>query len=65
MMNINLSEAQFKYLFKLLDSELRSRGIDSLGSVVDLYNTLHAAEAVMQEEPTTDEDIETDSTKDT
>ena len=40
MINLNLTEEQFKYLFALLDRELKTGGLNSLTSVVGLHNVL-------------------------
>jgi hypothetical protein len=49
MRQLELSEAQLKNLLVLLDKELRSSGLDSLATVVDLYNLLVSTREVREE----------------
>lgn len=43
MINLSLTEQQFNYLFKLLDSEIRAKGLSVLPDVVEFNNVLMAA----------------------
>ena len=40
MIKLELSSEQFNYLFKLLDNELRTNGLQALAPAVDLHNVL-------------------------
>lgn len=51
MRHLEVSEEQLKKLLVLLDKELRSTGLESLASVVDLYNTLISAKVVEDSQP--------------
>ena len=49
MKHLELSDEQLKALLVLLDKELRTSGLESLASVVDLYNLLLSARTVVDE----------------
>lgn len=48
---LELSEDQYKLLFVLLDRELKSGGLSSLGAVVDLHNLLTSARKKEEAKP--------------
>jgi hypothetical protein len=58
MKTLSLTEEQYKFLFLLLDRELRSNGLGSLAAVVDLHNMLLMAANTKEadEKPETDTD---------
>ena len=43
MVTLELTDEQLKYVFMLLDHELRSGGLSALSRVVDLHNVLSSA----------------------
>lgn len=63
MINLSLSEEQYKYLFTLLDRELRSGGLGVLTQVVSLHNALVQAALPPAEVPKVSEKPETDSSE--
>ncbi len=52
MFYLNVSEEDVKYLSKLIDLDLRTNGLNSLGSAVKLHNSLLTLKPV--EEPEVD-----------
>ncbi len=58
---LNLSEEQFKYVFTLLDHELRLNGINAMNQVVDFHNVLVKAAQPPAEVPEQSEKLKTDS----
>jgi len=44
MIELELNENQVAFVYNLLDSQLKQDGLKALVSVVDLYNTLLAAQ---------------------
>lgn len=44
MFIVELNEQQYKYLFFLLDRELKAEGMNALANVVDIHNALLVAQ---------------------